>query len=65
MKINFENINGNYIINKSYTIYNDGTILNNKETKENIPLYILSIRDMLQDQKQTIYKCIKNILIKE
>lgn len=65
MKIQFENVKGNYTINKLYTIFNDGTILNNEGEKENIPKYVISLRDILQDQKQAIYRSIKNILIKK
>ena len=56
MQIKYEYIRaGNvYIINNKYTIYYDGTILNNKAEKENIPLYVQSIADLLKFERQRI-----------
>lgn len=42
-----------YIINDKYTIYYDGTILDEK-AQSNIPLYVQSIADLLKFERNRI-----------
>lgn len=43
-----------YIINDKYTIYQDGTILDEKAQSNNIPLYVQSIADLLRFERNRI-----------
>lgn len=45
---------GVYVINDKYTIYQDGKILDKNAESNNIPLYVKSIADLLQFERNRI-----------
>lgn len=47
-----------FVINKKYTIYHNGLILNEHGGIDNIPQYVVLIRDCLMRQRQEIMEAL-------